>query len=119
MQISPQSRGCASNPIGQSATIAAGWRIARTRASITPKCGSQSRSSSCASRTTRPRRKRCWPMPLPTGPENWPVCRCDTRTSPSNSGDHGGVSASMRSFSVPSETSYPAAVAWRELQCGV
>ena len=107
-------------PTIQAENIEPGPIVARHSTSISPWWGVKPRSSSWASRTSRPWRKGCWPRVLPTGPDQLPLCTADTRSGGSSCrpAHQRGWSGGMVSRSPSAPTAYVAAASARELQAG-
>jgi hypothetical protein len=118
MQISPDWSGAASSrPTSHAASMQVGSGVARSRASTSPLLGVYGRRVGTAVATRRWGRWRWVPRSEPTPPENDPVWRFDTRSSPS-SGRQAGWSASIRSRSTPGSRSYRAADRSGVVHCG-
>ncbi len=82
----------------------AGDSVIRARISTRPVAISQPSKCCCSSRTCWPSRKRCWPRVLPTGPDQLPVWRPETRSGGVwSSAHHTGWSTGTLSRS-PSST---------------
>ena len=77
-----------SSPTIQTEAIERGLRSMRARTSSRPYSGVQPHWVSCASRTSWPSRKGCWPTVLPTSPENTPDWTPETRNGGSWSPAH-------------------------------
>ena len=119
MQISAQRVGSSSSPTIHTAAIDRGLSSIRARTSSRPWCGVQPQWVGWNSRTTAPSRNGCWPIVLPTGPENTPDWMPETlqraRGRPDTTARaRPGSSGAARSPS----TAYVAALCARELHIG-
>ena len=118
MQISAQRAGSSSRPTIHTAAIDRGLRSIRARTSSSPKCGVQPHWVGWNSRTTTPSRKGCWPIVLPTGPENTPDWMPETLSGSCSPGHHNPCSGGMVRRSSDPATAYVAALSARELHIG-